>query len=107
MSLGKLPTALITGASSGLGRYLAVHLSKQNRYKIALFGRNPAALQETFSMMKSENSKAEAQIFSLDLATADGPEIEKDVIDCCENYGDLSLSPSSSKITGRQNHWVF
>ena len=98
MALGKLPTALITGASSGLGRYLAVHLSKQNRYKIALFGRNPAALQETFSMMKSENSKAEAEIFSLDLANANGQEIEKYVVDCCENYGDLSLLINSAGL---------
>ena len=103
MALSKMPTALVTGASSGLGRYLAVHLSKQNRFKIALFGRNVAALQETYSMMKSENDRAEAEIFPLDFAAADSLEIEKRVTDCCENYGDLSLLVNSAGLATSGN----
>ena len=94
----RLPTALITGASSGLGRSLAIHLSKSNRYKIALFGRNRRSLDETYAMMKSENTDAEAEIFELDLSTNKKDEIKDKIEECCQNYGDLSLLLNSAAM---------
>lgn len=101
----KLPTALITGSSSGIGRYLAIHLSKTNRYQIALFGRNIKSLEETYEMMKYENKDAKGQIFPLDFEINDTNIIKDTINDCCQNFGDghLSLLINSAGI-GSSGH---
>ncbi|CAG7720929.1 unnamed protein product [Allacma fusca] len=45
--------ALITGASSGIGRYTAVEFAKSG-CRLALTGRNKAALEETATLCKAE-----------------------------------------------------
>ncbi len=47
-------TILITGASSGIGRSLAIECSKMNAHVI-ITGRNEARLKETFSLLKGGN----------------------------------------------------
>ena len=57
----KQRVALITGASSGLGRYLAIYFAKKN-IRIAAIARN----QEKLKSLKGEieNSGGEAEIMS-------------------------------------------
>lgn len=59
----RLKTAIVTGASSGLGRALALRLLRRG-YRVVLVGRNEAALRKV-----SENA-SEARILLADLADA-------------------------------------
>jgi NAD(P)-dependent dehydrogenase (short-subunit alcohol dehydrogenase family) len=47
-----LPVAIVTGAGSGIGRELAVELSRRN-YRLVLAGRRRDALQQTFAMLET------------------------------------------------------
>lgn len=64
-----METILITGASSGMGREMAIHFSEQ--YRIVVNGRNLERLQETIS--KCHNPEQHL-IWQYDLSTIDGLE---------------------------------
>ena len=64
-----METILITGASSGMGREMAIRFSKQ--YKVVVNGRNLERLQETISMCHNSN---EHLIWQYDLSNIDGVE---------------------------------
>jgi O-antigen/teichoic acid export membrane protein/NADP-dependent 3-hydroxy acid dehydrogenase YdfG len=61
---GRSRTALVTGASSGIGRAIALALARLN-FRLVIVGRDPSTLAETVSEI-SQFSEAEA--FRLDLA---------------------------------------
>ena len=61
--------ALITGASSGIGRHLAL-LFAQHGYDLALVARREAALQELADEIA--HSGRTARVVAADLGTADG-----------------------------------
>ena len=54
--MSDLPTVLITGASKGVGRAIAIQLSKSKKYKLALLSRNLTGINETIKVCKSVNS---------------------------------------------------
>lgn len=64
-----METILITGASSGMGREMAIRFSEQ--YKVIVNGRNLERLQETISMCYNSN---EHLIWQYDLSNIDGVE---------------------------------
>ena len=64
-----METILITGASSGMGREMAVRFSEQ--YKVIVNGRNLERLQETISQCNNTNDHS---IWQYDLSNIDGLE---------------------------------
>lgn len=59
-------TAIITGAGSGIGKEVAIQLSKNKEYNnIAILGRNRMALEETSKLMN--NQETEVSIWDVDL----------------------------------------
>lgn len=64
-----METILITGASSGMGREMAIRFSE--KYRVIVNGRNLERLQETFSMCQNPNRQL---IWQYDLSNIDGLE---------------------------------
>lgn len=64
-----METILITGASSGMGREMAIRFSEQ--YRVILNGRNLERLQETVSMCQNADQQL---IWQYDLSNIDGLE---------------------------------
>lgn len=59
-------TCIITGAGAGIGREVAIALSKNKQFKnIALLGRNCTDLRETFSKM--DNKGISVELYDIDL----------------------------------------
>jgi short-subunit dehydrogenase len=76
-------TAVITGASTGIGRALAVLLAKKYKARIALNARNEALLAETAQAVKE--SGGEAICISGDIA--DKSVCERLIKSCVESFG--------------------
>jgi len=64
------PWALITGASSGLGREIALQLAQQKRFNILVVARRSAALETLVEELKAHGVLAQA--VTADLSTDDG-----------------------------------
>lgn len=64
-----METILITGASSGMGREMAIRFSEQ--YRVIVNGRNLERLQETISMCQNKDQQL---IWQYDLSNIDGLE---------------------------------
>lgn len=63
-------TALITGATTGFGRFVAAHLARQ-RYTIVVLGRSKQKLDALQLFLKKENSEVEFHPVICDLASFD------------------------------------
>ena len=76
----KMSTAVITGIGSGIGRAVAVELSRRKYYdKFALIGRNFDAIQKTINLMKLHGQQ-DISFYSLDLSEVDRiPEIVRNI----------------------------
>lgn len=72
------PRALVTGASSGLGRGYALALAR-DRYDLVLVARDEARLQELAGRLERD-SEIRAEVVVADLATRSGIEAVGDVI---------------------------
>ena len=75
-----METILITGASSGMGREMAIRFSEQ--YKVIVNGRNLERLQETISMCHNSN---EHLVWQYDLSNIDG--LEESLISFLKSEG--------------------
>lgn len=64
-----METILITGASSGMGREMAIRFSEQ--YRVIVNGRNLERLQETISMCQNKDQQL---VWQYDLSNIDGLE---------------------------------
>ena len=83
-----MSTCVITGIGSGIGRAVAIELSKRNYYNhYALLGRNIEAIEETIRLMKS-NGVIDVSFYSVDLAHVEKlPEIVKSIQ---KKYGEIN-----------------
>eukprot|EP01084_Bolivina_argentea_P041218 76053_1 len=62
-----LPTVIITGASQGIGRSIAIALSQTNCYKLALISRNEKKLNQTVQRCRDMNETVEILSLLCDL----------------------------------------
>ena len=79
------PHAFITGASSGIGRELAILLS-QNNYRLSITGRNIAKLNETSNLIRNR-----AQVFAEAVNLSDSLAREKLLKGVVEQNGFVDL----------------
>ena len=63
-----LPTILITGASKGIGKAIAIHLAQHIACKLALLSRNESLLNETANLCKAQNGNIETLCISCDIS---------------------------------------
>eukprot|EP01083_Nonionella_stella_P002628 7528_1 len=63
-----LPTVVITGASRGIGRNIAVNLAVSGKYKLALLARNVSKLDETVNLCTEVNKNVQAMPFQCDIS---------------------------------------
>lgn len=64
------PVAIVTGASRGIGRAIAVDLARHG-YDLALFGRDETALAETADAVRAAREGAGAAVHAVDVSDAD------------------------------------
>ncbi|MRU14752.1 SDR family NAD(P)-dependent oxidoreductase [Roseovarius sp. A21] len=87
------PTALITGAGSGIGRALAVEAARRG-YHLILVGRRRAQLEETADL----TGPAEARIVSADITT---PEGRATIAEAAGDRLDIVVNNAGSLCVGR------
>ncbi|MFI0357966.1 SDR family NAD(P)-dependent oxidoreductase [Actinomadura sp. 9N407] len=66
-------TALVTGASKGLGRAYALELARRGA-RVILLARSVGDLREVAAQIRERHGGPEAEVIAGDLAAADGPE---------------------------------
>ena len=67
-----MPTCIVTGAGSGIGRATAIALAQNGFFdKFALIGRNEQAIRNTIQEMQSYGSCKEVRFYSADLSQPD------------------------------------
>ncbi len=77
MTTNKKTVALVTGASSGIGRAIALRLGRENNFVLAHFHKNRAGAEETVRLVASAGGAAEAIGFDV----KDGKAIESHLND--------------------------
>ncbi|MBO4701115.1 MAG: SDR family oxidoreductase [Lachnospiraceae bacterium] len=83
-----MATCVITGIGSGIGKSVAIELSKRGYFDhYALLGRNIEAIEETINYMK-KNGANEVSFYSIDLSDVEKiPSIIKEIN---ANYGEIN-----------------
>ena len=62
-----LPTAIITGASAGIGRAIAIALAKRGQYRLCLIARKRDKLRETQDLCLAENPRIDVVVKLCDM----------------------------------------
>eukprot|EP01084_Bolivina_argentea_P023479 43797_1 len=78
-----LPTVLITGASRGIGRNIAIHLALSKKYKLVLLSRNQQKLNETVDLCKRVNNSIQLMSLQCDITNT------KQLKECVKKTGDF------------------
>jgi 3-oxoacyl-[acyl-carrier protein] reductase len=87
-------TAVVTGASQGLGKAIAVALGKSGA-KVACLARNAAKLAETVGEITAAGGQAEA--FAVDVK--DGAAVDKLMNDLAEKWGKIDILVNNAGVT--------
>jgi 3-oxoacyl-[acyl-carrier protein] reductase len=82
-------TALITGASRGIGRAIAVEFAKLGA-DVAIVGRDVAALEKTAAAATNARAGARAEIYAADVT--DRAEMERVVAETVDRFGRLDCA---------------
>ena len=85
-------TALVTGASSGIGKATAIRLGKEG-INLSLIGRNKKALQETARLIDSETL-----VLSIDVTKEN--EAKKCIKETVDHFGRLDILVNAAGIIG-------
>jgi short-subunit dehydrogenase len=91
--------ALVTGASSGIGRALAVHLARR-RMPVIVTARSKDALEELARTIREAHG-VRVEVVAVDLSTPDGP---RRLVDECRRIGlpiDLLVNNAGFGVYGR------
>eukprot|EP01084_Bolivina_argentea_P156564 272874_1 len=83
------PTAIVTGASAGIGRAIAIQLAKDSRYKLCLVSRNITKLQETKTLCQNANQNVLVLIMQCDLSNVN--EIKQTFNKIGNEYGPICV----------------
>jgi 3-oxoacyl-[acyl-carrier protein] reductase len=87
-------TAIVTGASRGIGRATAVELAKAGYYVIINFKSNEAAAQETFNLVKSAGGDGEISRFDV----ADSAQTKEAVKSITEHHKNIQVLVNNAGI---------
>ena len=82
-------TALVTGASRGIGRAIALSLAQQNLKTIILIARDRVKLKELATEIQSFNSRIEVVVLPLDLTQIKA--VNKSLIKVWREFGSIHL----------------
>ena len=88
-------TAIVTGASRGIGRATAVELAKAGYFVIINFKSNEAAAQETLTLVKSVGGDGEISLFDV----ADSAQTKDAVKAMTERYKNIQVLVNNAGIT--------
>jgi 3-oxoacyl-[acyl-carrier protein] reductase len=88
-------SAIVTGASSGLGKAIAMRLSEKG-VKLALFDRQVEALKELKKKLNTET-----EVYELDIT--DEKKVEQTVEKVGKHFGRIDILVNSAGITGQTN----
>jgi 3-oxoacyl-[acyl-carrier protein] reductase len=88
-------TAIVTGASRGIGRATAVELAKTGYFVIINFKSNEAAAQETLSLVKSAGGEGEVYQFDV----ADNMQTKEAVKAITEHHKNIQVLVNNAGIT--------
>ena len=92
------PTAIITGASSGIGRQISIDLAKDGKYKLCLIARNVSNLKETKRLCVEQNGHVEILIAPCDFNDINSV---KDVFKkVCNEHGPVSVLINNAGMAG-------
>jgi 3-oxoacyl-[acyl-carrier protein] reductase len=86
-------SALVTGASRGIGRAIAVEFARRGA-DVALVGRDTAALEETAARCAAERPGALAHVFAGDVT--DQASVERAVAETLERFGRIDCAVANA-----------
>jgi len=87
--------ALVTGGSRGIGRAIAVELSRAGYRVIVTYKENVAAAEETLALIRSEGGQAEAVRFDV----ADSSESAAAMEDIFSRHREIQVLVNNAGIT--------
>jgi 3-oxoacyl-[acyl-carrier protein] reductase len=87
--------ALVTGASRGIGRAVAVRLARDGAHVVVNYQRNAAAAAETVALVIAAGGSAEALPFDV----ADGDAVRRAVAECVERLGRCDVLVNNAGMT--------
>jgi 3-oxoacyl-[acyl-carrier protein] reductase len=92
-------TAIVTGASRGIGRAIAVDFARQGA-DVALVGRDVAALDETAGLCAAARVGAVAHVFAADVV--DSAAVDRVCAEALERFGrlDIAVANAGASIDG-------
>ena len=88
-------TAIVTGASRGIGRAIAVELARDGCYVIINYRSNDDAAAETLALVKGAGGEGEVVKFDV----ADSAEAEKGINDIIERFPVIDILVNNAGIT--------
>lgn len=94
-------TALITGASRGIGRAIALELARRGVARLILIARNQPLLQEVAAEVQRLNPQAEAVPLAVDLTQT--AVIDTVISHTWEDYGPIHLLVNSAGVAYQQS----